>query len=150
VTDVVAREARAGPSGATLVGTWKLLTCDIEFQDTRQREYMYGCPARGHAIFTPSGRVVVYVEACERTPPTCEREWADCQRRMIAYTGTYEFEDGCWTTFVDGAWNVRWRGTAQKRFIEIHDMTLHATSDWYPSPLHQGRMGRVRVSWQRE
>ena len=46
-----------------LLGIWKLLSWDVEFQDTGKREPLGGANPSGYLIFTPEGRMMAILEA---------------------------------------------------------------------------------------
>jgi hypothetical protein len=58
-----------------IIGTWKLIACDMEYQDSGVRElYFKGRPASSYAVFTPEGRMVVLLVGGDHEPRTKRRK----------------------------------------------------------------------------
>lgn len=137
-------------SVAALLGWWKIESDDVEFQSDGRREPMFGTAPRGYLVFTAERRMMVYVEAQDRIAPATEAECARAYRSMCAYSGMFEIEGSRWITSVDVAWNGAWAGTRQMRRFFFDDERLHVISDWYSSPLHEGRVARAHLVWRRD
>ena len=140
----------AADDRAKLVGIWRLVALDLEFQDTGERRPTLGKKPNGYLILTPEGRMMAYLEAENRTPPKTPEEQAAAYRTMFAYTGKYRLEGDKWVTKVDGSWNVTWVGTDQIRFFKFQGDQLHVVSQWQPSATYGNRMVRGFVAWERE
>ena len=50
---------------AAITGTWKVMTFEIEFQDTGERRPVFGKAPKGYIIFTPEGRTMSYLDKLE-------------------------------------------------------------------------------------
>lgn len=136
---------------AAIVGTWKVTSWDLEFQDTGERSPgSFGAHPHGYAIFTPQGRVMFYIEAEGRKVPTTDDERVAAYWTIVAYTGTYRLEGNKWITKVDGAWNVEWVGTEQERTFDLKGNTLNVTTSWIPLSRYGGRLTRGYVTFERE
>src|SRR5262245_51786158 len=94
-----------------LVGTWKLVAFQIEFEDN-ERQPVYSEPC-GSLIITPDGRMLTVLADNARQlndPPSSLFE------RMMAYSGRYRVQgDDCFIVDVDVAWHPSWLGTEQTR-----------------------------------
>lgn len=117
-----------------LVGIWKLLSFENEFQDGSPRRAMYGQNPTGYIIFTAEGRMVAIIEGEGRKPPKTDEDRATLLRTMFAYTGLYRLEGDKWITKVDVSWNPAWNGTDQLRFYKLDGDRLQVTAMWQPNP----------------
>ena len=133
---------------AKLVGTWKLVSFENEFQDGTPRRGMLGTNPTGYIIFTAEGRMMSIVEAEGRKVPQTDEESAVALRTLFAYTGIFHLEGDKWTTKVDVAWNPAWNGTDQVRSFKLDGDRLEVTSAWGVS-VNLGKMTRGVVVWQR-
>jgi hypothetical protein len=130
-----------------ILGTWKLETFDVEFQDSGERKTPFGANPNGYIIFTRGGRMMAVLTAEGRKAPRTDSERAEAFRSMYAYSGTYQLEGDRWVTRVDTAWNEAWTGTDQLRNYRFEDEKLIVTSAWAPSPNFEGRTVRGILSW---
>jgi hypothetical protein len=85
----LAAQSVAADDRAKLLGVWRLVALDLEFQDTGERRPTFGKKPNGYLIFTPEGRMMAYLEAENRTAPKTPEEQAAAYRTMLAYTGKY-------------------------------------------------------------
>ncbi len=118
--------------GAKLVGTWRLVSFEVEIQATGQKEPVMGQHPMGYVIFTPDGRAMFLVTGDGRKPAETVQESADLLNTMIAYTGTHRVEGDKWITKVDVAWNPEWVGTEQARFFKVEGDRLQVSTPWRP------------------
>jgi hypothetical protein len=121
----------------SLLGWWQLVSCEVEYQASGERQSLYGAPARGYILFAPEGRMMTVIEA---DPPAS---------RSMGYTGRYEVNGDQWRTHVDVASGIEWAGSVQERFFHFESGLLHVCSAWCASPLHQDEIIRARLVWQR-
>jgi len=135
---------------AQIVGSWKVVSFDVEFQDSGERRAIYGKSPRGYIVFTPEGRTMSYLEAETRKAPTTDEERVGAFRTMLAYTGKYRIEGDKFTTSVDGAWNVAWVGTDQVRTFKLEGNRLEIVTQWNPAPMYNNRVTRGVLVWERE
>lgn len=139
-----------GDDKQPLVGVWKLLTYEVEFQDSGDRQAPFGSHPHGYAIFTSEGRTMAVLSAEGRENPKTDSDRAAAFMTTVAYTGIYRLEGNHWITKVDTSWNESWVGTEQIRFYELDGDTLTVTSNWRPYPLFEGRIARGLLRWVRE
>jgi hypothetical protein len=134
-----------------LVGVWKLLSYQTEFQDGSPKRAMFGEHPTGYIIFTSEGRLMAVIEAEGRKTPSTDSDRAALLKSLIAYSGRYRIEGNQWITSVDTAWNPAWDGTDQVRTFQIVGNRLTVTSTWqaavnFPgSPLSRGSLVFERV-----
>lgn len=134
-----------------MLGVWRLVSYDLEFQDTGERRAQFGKKPVGYIIFAPEGRMMAYLEAENRKAPQTTDEQAAAYRTLIAYSGKYRLEGEKWVTKVDAAWNVSWVGTDQERFYKLDGKQLHVISQWLRGgPAVDGRMVRGFLTWERD
>jgi Lipocalin-like domain len=135
---------------AALVGTWKAVSYELEFQDTGERSFPFGSHPNGYLVFTAEGRMIGYLEAEGRTAPRTDQDRAAAYRTIVAYTGKYRVQGNKWITKVDGSWNVEWVGTEQARTFDLNGDTLKVISQWNPHPAFNRRMVRGYNTFERE
>jgi hypothetical protein len=136
---------------APLIGVWKLLSYQTEFQDGSPKRAMFGEHPKGYIIFTSEGRMMTVIEAEGRKGPSTDPDRAVLLSTLIAYSGTYRLEDGHWIASIDVSWNPAWDGTDQVRSFELVGDRLTVRSPWlhavnFPdSPLSRGTLVFERV-----
>src|SRR6202521_873323 len=136
---------------AALVGGWKLLSYQTEFQDGSPKRAMFGEHPTGYIIFTSEGRLMAVIEAEGRKTPSTDSDRAALLKTLIAYSGRYRIEGSQLITIFDTAWNPAWDGTDQMRTFQIVGNRLMVTSMWqaavnFPgSPLSRGSLVFERV-----
>jgi Lipocalin-like domain len=113
-----------------LVGVWKLVSYQTEFQDGSPKRAMFGEHPTGYIIFTSEGRLMAVIEAEGRREPSTDSERAALLKSLVAYSGKYRVEGDQWITSVDTAWNPAWDGTDQVRTFRIIGNRLLVTSTW--------------------
>jgi hypothetical protein len=148
---LVGTQTAVADDGAKLVGIWKLISCETQFQDGRDSRPCFGKNPAGYIIMTPQARMMAVLEGEGRKPGKTDEELAVLFRTMFAYTGMYRLEGDKWITKVDVSWNPAWHGTEQVRFYKLESDRLQVTSAWAPSPLLPGApMTRGVLMWERE
>ncbi len=73
----------------TLVGTWKIVSWETEYQATGEKVALMGKNPSGTAIYTPEGRFVLLITGEGRKRATTDKERADLWRSVFAHSGTY-------------------------------------------------------------
>jgi hypothetical protein len=117
-----------------VVGTWKLLSLDVEFQASGEKQQPYGANPDGYLILTPEGRMMAVVAARGRKGGLKVEEQAELLRTLLAYTGTYTLSGNRFITKVDVSWNEVWSGTNQERFFDLNGDRLSIVTAWLPNP----------------
>ena len=117
-----------------LIGTWKVVSYDNEFQDGSPRRAAYGQNPTGFLLLTGEGRMMAIVAGEGRKPATTDEERATLLRSMLAYSGMYRLEGDKWITKVDVSWNPVWNGTEQVRYYKLDGDRLEVTGAWALNP----------------
>jgi hypothetical protein len=117
-----------------LIGTWKIVSYDNEFQDGSPRRALYGQNPTGYVILTAEGRMMGIVAGEGRKPAKTDEERATLLRTMFAYSGMYSLEGDRWITSVEVSWNPAWNGTEQVRFYKLDGNRLEVTAAWGANP----------------
>lgn len=138
------------PSTA-LVGTWRLLSIQIEMADTKERVDLYGPHPMGRIIFTSSGRLISIATAGDRGEPTDQASTAKLFGSMMAYSGTYRVAEDDQAIFkLDLSWHPGWVGTEQVRFFKIEGDRLSIRTGLQTHPAHPGKQVYGVIEWERE
>jgi len=133
-----------------VLGIWKLVSYDTEFQATGERRPTFGKNPTGYIIFTSEKRVMVFIEGEGRKAPQTNEDRIVLHQTMIAYTGMYRFEGDKFITTVDAAWNPAWTETDQVRFYKLEGDRLHIISAWAPNSIFPYRpVTRGYLTWER-
>lgn len=117
---------------ARLVGTWKVVSFDTEFQSGEPARPFMGQKWVGYTVFTSEGRTMSVWEAEGRTAPNSDADRAALLRSMNALTGTYRYEGGTGVVEVDIAANPSYKGT-QTRGYTLDGNRLQITTPWTPN-----------------
>jgi len=134
-----------------IVGTWKVLSLDVEFRDSGERQQPYGPKPDGYLILTPEGRTMALVVAKGRKAGLKDEQQVALFRTMLSYTGLYTLSENRFITDVDISWNEAWSGTKQERFFEVRGDSLTITTAWLPNPnLPGGPIVRATLTLERE
>ncbi len=135
---------------AQLLGTWRLVSYQAEFQATGEREDAFGKNPTGYQIFTPEGRTMMMVAGEGRKTPTTDQDRANLWKSMIAFTGMYRVEGDKFTTKVDTALAPALVGTELVRFYRFDGDRLHIISAWMDAVLRPEKgKHRTLVTWER-
>lgn len=132
---------------AKVLGVWRLVSFELEFQATGEREHVRGKNPTGFIIFTPEGRMMVVLTNEGRKAPKTDQDRADLFNAMVAYTGLYRIEGDKWITKVDVSGNPALVGTEQARFFRVDGDRLQEMTQWSVRP--EKGMGRAVITWER-
>jgi len=138
------------PVSARLVGSWRVVSYELEFQDGSDRAFPLGTNPNGYLILGSDGRMMTYLEAQRRKAPQTDEERSAAYKTLITYTGKYRVQGNQWTTEVDGAWNVEWVGTEQERSFTLNGDRLHVVTPWFQGALYSGKTFRGHLTFERE
>lgn len=134
---------------AKLVGTWKLVSFDTEFQSGEPARPFMGQKWVGYTVFTNEGRTMSVWEAEGRTAPNSDADRAALFRSTNALTGTYRYEGGTGIVEIDVAANPSGKGR-QTRGYKLDGNRLEVTTPWVPSPTIAGSpMTRSLIRFER-
>jgi hypothetical protein len=132
---------------APLVGLWRLVSFQREYQATGEREYPMGNTPTGYILFLPEGRMAVVITGEGRKAPTTDQDRAGLFNSLVAYTGPYRVDGDKWITMVEVSMNPAWVGTEQTRAFQISGDRLQETQPWTPRP--DNRMARAVIMYER-
>ena len=130
-----------------LVGLWRLVSFQREYQATGDREYPMGNTPAGYILFLPEGRMAVVITGEGRKAPTTDQDRAGLFNSLVAYTGPYRVDGDKWITMVEVSMNPAWVGMEQAREFQIYGDRLQETQPWTPRP--DNRMARAVIMYQR-
>jgi hypothetical protein len=130
-----------------LVGNWRLVSFEREYQATGEREYPMGTTPTGNILFFPEGRMAVVITAEGRKAPTTDQDRAGLFNSLVAYTGTYRVDGDKWITTVDVSANPAWVGTEQTRSFRVTGDRLLEMTAWAARP--DNRMARAQITYER-
>ncbi len=135
------------PTPNSLVGVWKVLSFQIEFEDGGERDEPYGAPPIGYVVLTEQ-RLTAIITSPKRT---MDQSGADLFDSMMAYSGRYRLQgDDCFITTVDSAWSPAWLGSEQVRHFKIDGEVLSVTGLFRDNPKYPGRRARGVLIGRRE
>lgn len=117
-----------------ILGTWQLLSYEVEVQATGEKIPVMGQNPTGYAAFLPDGRVFFVLTGEGRKPAKTDQERAELLNTLVAYSGTYSVAGDTWTTSVDVAWNPEWVGTKQVRSFKLDGERLQVLTPWRVMP----------------
>src|SRR5258708_34899421 len=118
---LVAQPSFGADDSAKVLGTWKLVSQEVEVQATGQKEPAMGEKPTGYALFTPDGRVFFILTGEARKPAKTDQERADLLSRLVAYTGAYRVAGDKWPTKVELSWNPERVSTEDTPSCELRD-----------------------------
>ena len=138
-------------NNAKLHGSWRLVSFEVEFQNSEERYHPFGANPNGFLILAPDGRMMTLITAKERAPGDTDGQQAELFRTMASYTGRYRIEGEKLITKVDASWNEAWTGSEQERFYKIDEDRLDFVTAWTPHALlSDAPIVRGILSWERE
>jgi len=132
---------------APILGIWRLVSFEREYQATGDREYPMGRTPTGYILFLPEGRMAVVITGEGRKAPGTDQDRAGLFNSLVAYTGTYRVEGDKWITRVDVAMNPAWVGTEQIRSFQVIGDRLQEMTAWAARP--DTRMARAVITYER-
>ncbi len=130
-----------------LVGMWRLLTFQLEYQATGEREYPMGMAPTGYLLFLPEGRMSVVITGEGRKAPATDQDRAGLFSSLVAYTGPYRVDGDKWITTVEVSANPASVATEQVRMFQISGDRLQEATAWLSRP--DNRMARFVITYER-
>lgn len=128
-----------------LFGWWRIVSFQLEFEDTKQLLQPYGAEPHGHLVIE-SGRMISILTSGQRT----NDEPAALFESMIAYSGTCRIEDeDKLIVKVDTAWHPAWVGSEQLRFFRLDCDILSIMTAWQAHPSYPARIARGVMTAER-
>jgi hypothetical protein len=132
---------------APLVGLWRLVSFQREYQATGDREFPMGHTPAGYILFLPEGRMAVVITGEGRKAPTTDQDRAGLFTTLVAYTGPYRVDGDKWITTVEVSMNPAWVGTEQTRAFEISGDRLQEMTAYAARP--DNRLARAVITYER-
>ena len=132
---------------APIVGIWRLVSFEREYQATGEHEYPMGKTPTGYILFLPEGRMAVVITGEGRKAPTTDQDRAGLFNSLVAYTGAYRVDGDKWITTVDVSANPAWVGTEQTRSFRVAGDRPQEMTACAPRP--DSRMARAVITYER-
>jgi hypothetical protein len=133
-----------------LLGFWKVVSFETEYQGSSDREFPLGKNPTGYTVYTPEGRMWSIVTGEGREAPKTDQDRIELFKSMFALTGMYRVESDKLITKVDVSWNPAWVDKEQVRTFKIDGDRLQHISDWMPAVTKPERgMGRGILTLER-
>jgi hypothetical protein len=133
---------------APLVGLWRLVSFQREYQATGERGYPMGFAPAGYILFLPEGRMAVVITGEGRKAPTTDQDRVGLFNTLVAYTGPYRVDGNTWITTVEVSMNPAWVGMEQTRAFQISvSDRLQEMTAWAARP--DNRMARFVITYER-
>ena len=120
---------------APIVGIWRLVSFEREYQATGEREYPMGKTPTGYILFLPEGRMAVVITGEGRKAPTTDQDRVGLFNSLVAYTGGYRVDGDKWITTVDVSANPASVGTEQTRSFRVTGDRLQEMTAWAARPV---------------
>ena len=131
---VVAVQPSFAADPAPMLGIWKLVSFEREYQTTGEKEFVLGKTPTGYIIFMPEGRMAVVLTGEGRKAPTTDQDRAGLFNSLVAYTGMYRVDGDKWITKVDVSANPAWVDTEQTRVFRLDGDRLQEMTQWAARP----------------
>ncbi|MBS0959011.1 lipocalin-like domain-containing protein [Acetobacter thailandicus] len=134
----------------SIIGTWELVSYQVELQSTGEFIDAMGDHPRGRVIFTNDGWVAFNLEGTGRTPAQTDQDRAKLMNTLVAYIGRYRIEGNQWVTKVQTAWAPEWVGSEQRRTVTLLGDTIQVVTPWRKMPnWAKDQMSRSIIKFQR-
>lgn len=130
-----------------LVGSWRLVSFEREYQAAGEREYPMGKSPTGYILFHPTGLMAVVITAEGRKAAATDQDRAGLFNSMVAYTGPYRVDGDKWITTVEVSANPAWVSTEQTRTFRVTGDRLQEMTAWAARP--DSRMARAVITYER-
>jgi len=132
-----------------LVGSWRLISYQVESRDTRQMIPAMGEHPTGRVIFTSDHRVSFVLTGDKRKAGKTDAEKAALLNSLVSYTGTEYTTGNQWCTRVEAAWNPEWVATTQCREFQVNGNRLKVLTPWRQMPNWPGTTRSI-ITFERE
>ena len=136
--------------GEKLVGTWRLISFETEYQATGAREAIMGKNPTGYVIYAPEGRMIMLVTGEGRKMPATDQDRAQLWKSTLATSGMYRVEGDKLIIKVDASSTPALVGNDHVDFFRIDGDRLQIITPWMDAPLNpeRGKM-RTTFTWER-
>ena len=135
-----------------LIGTWRLLSFQMQIEDTGEITEPWGRQPKGWLVLTPKGRLITVITAGGLSAPTTDKDATSLLHSMTCYSGKTRMEGKTrFMTDVDVAWVPAWLGTQQGRSFDLNGEILSVHTDVSTNhPFCPGRPLHFILKWQRD
>ena len=104
-----------------LFGTWRVTSFKLQVVGEPGERDILGPNPKGYEIITPEPRIMSFLAADGRQPPTNQAEAAAMLQSMLAYTGRItSLEPDKFTVDVEVSWNQVYVGKPQVRYYTVN------------------------------
>jgi hypothetical protein len=133
-----------------LFGTWRVTSFKLQIVGEPGERDILGSNPKGYIIITPEPRLMAFLAADGRRPPTNQAEAAAMLQSMIAYTGRITLEPDKFTTDVEVSWNQVDISTPQVRFYTVSENKLTIQGPEQDLRLFPGKRGTAILTFERQ
>ena len=148
MTTPASTQAQPKPANP-LLGTWKLQSFRMQYQDTGEKVEPFGAHPEGYLSYGSDGRMYGIIVRDDRKPPAAvptDAEKIELFTGMAAYAGTYTIAGDTVHHHVDISWIEAWTGTTQVRHFRVEGNLLHIRSPAATDPV-DGRLSSATLVW---
>jgi hypothetical protein len=140
----------AGQVSNPLFGTWRVTSFKLQVTGESEQRDILGPNPKGYIIVTPEPRIMVFLAADGRQPPTNQAEAAAMLQSMTAYTGRITLEPDKFTTNVEISSNQVIVGKPQVRYYALNGETLTIRSPEQDTAMFPGKRAISVLTFQRQ
>jgi hypothetical protein len=135
---------------AKVVGCWKLVSFETEYQATGQRVPIMGKNPVGYQIYTAEGRSISVITGEGRRTPTTDQDRSELWKSMLGGSGTYRVEGDNIVLKTDVSSVPAFVGTERVSSFRIDGDRLQITTPWMDAPFNPERgKQRTIITWER-
>jgi hypothetical protein len=130
-----------------LYGTWRLVSYKRTLVETGETTDVFGKSPKGSITFERDGRVIALLTSDKRpnvpdAAKMTDKQRAELYKTMIAWAGTFTFDEKTIKIRVDVSWNESWNSTEQMRFVNFEGKRMVIKTEPAPGALD----GKLRTS----
>ena len=140
----------AAQASNPLFGTWRVTSFKLKVIGESEERDILGPNPKGYIILTPEPRIMVFLAADGRRPPTNQAEAAAMLQSMTAYTGRITLEPDMFTTDVEISSNQVIVGNPQVRYYTLNGDTLTIRSPEQDTAMFPGKRATSVLTFQRQ
>ncbi len=140
----------AAQASNPLFGTWRVISFKLKVVGELEERDILGPNPKGYLILTPEPRMMVFLAADGRRPPTNQAEAAAMLQSMTAYTGRVTLEPDKFTTDVEISSNQVIVGTPQVRYYSLAGDTLTVRTPEQDTAMFPGKRASSVLTFQRQ
>ncbi len=134
----------------SLFDTWRVTSFKTQVIGEPEERDVLGSNPKGYIILTPEPRIMAFLAADGRRPPTNQAEAAAMLQSMAAYTGRITLEPDKFTTDVEISWNQIYVGSPQVRFYAVNGDKLTIRVPEQASAVLPGKRVTAILTFERQ